>query len=110
MLSILFIMEITFACVVGKSTEDFTRSPRIKGGAPGNNAINFSAYWDDLSIVYRSLGYFDVVLEAAEALMNLAVHEIQKLPHYPESGEVRSCTCVHSTCRSICIHLHNTRT
>ena len=41
-----------------------------------------------LSIVYRSLGYFDVVLEAAEASMSLAVHEIQELHYYPESGEV----------------------
>ena len=40
------------------------------------------------TIVYRSLGYFDVVCEATEASMGLAVNEIQELPHYQESGEV----------------------
>jgi hypothetical protein len=37
--------------------------------------------------VYRSLGYFDVVTEATEASMGLAVHEIEEIPQYQQSGE-----------------------
>ena len=40
-------------------------------------------------VVYNSLGYLSVVAEAAEASMNLAVHEIEELPDYAEKGEVR---------------------
>ena len=40
------------------------------------------------TLAYRSLGYFDVVSEATEASMRLAVREIQELPHYQESREV----------------------
>ena len=39
-------------------------------------------------VVYRSLGYFDVVTEATEASMGLAVHEIEEIPQYQQSGEV----------------------
>ena len=38
--------------------------------------------------MYRSLGYFDAVAEATEASMGLAVHEIEEIPQYQESGEV----------------------
>ena len=48
------------------------------------NTILFYSY-----VVYNSLGYLSVVAEAAEASMNLAVHEIQELPDYAEKGEVR---------------------
>ena len=44
------------------------------------------AYW--CIVVYRSVGYFDAVSEATEASMGLAVHEIEELPQYRESGEV----------------------
>lgn len=40
-------------------------------------------------VVYRSLGYFDAIAEATEASMGLAVHEIEKIPQYQESGDVR---------------------
>ena len=38
--------------------------------------------------MYTSLGYCDVVLEATEASMGMAVHEVKETPHYQESGEV----------------------
>ena len=41
-----------------------------------------------LFVVYNSLGYLDVVAGAAEALMNLAVHEIAELPDYAQKGKV----------------------
>ena len=34
------------------------------------------------------MGYMDVVANAAEASMNLAVHEIKDLPGYSDNGEV----------------------
>ena len=40
-------------------------------------------------IVYNKCGYIDVVSRAAEDTMNAAVVEINSLPHYNESGEVR---------------------
>ena len=39
-------------------------------------------------LVYNSMGYMDVVANAAEASMNLAVHEIKDLPGYSDNGEV----------------------
>ena len=35
-------------------------------------------------VVYTSLGYCDVVLEATEASMGMAVHEVKETPHYQE--------------------------
>ena len=39
-------------------------------------------------LVYNSMGYMDVVANAAEVSMNLAVHEIKDLPGYSDNGEV----------------------
>lgn len=39
-------------------------------------------------IVYRSLGYTDVVVSAAEASIMLGINEIKELPDYDEKGEV----------------------
>ena len=50
-----------------------------------------ASYFCVIILVYRSLGYFDVVSEATEASMRLAVHEIQESPSYEESGEVYTC-------------------
>ena len=44
---------------------------------------------NDIIAVYRSLRYRDVVQEAAEVSMNLAVNEVKELPNYPQSGEVQ---------------------
>ena len=38
--------------------------------------------------MYRDLGYFDVVREATEVSMSLAVGEAQEMPQYPLTGEV----------------------
>lgn len=38
--------------------------------------------------VYRSLGYMELVVGAAEASMNFAVNEVKELPDYSQSGEV----------------------
>ena len=47
--------------------------------------LQIYAFW--CLVVYKSLGYFDAVSEATEASMGLAVHEIQEIPQYQESGE-----------------------
>ena len=62
------------------------------------------------SIVYRSLSYFDAVSEATEVSMRLAVQEIQKFPHYRESGEVytymyvHKYLCIRHDCACACIY------
>lgn len=48
-------------------------------------------YICDFALVYRSLGYMDVVAAAAEASMMLAINEIKELPEYAEKGEVIVC-------------------
>lgn len=39
--------------------------------------------------VYHQRGYMDLVSEAAESSMKAAIKEVQSLPHYASSGEVR---------------------
>ena len=41
-----------------------------------------------LVLVYRPLGYMDIVHEVAERLMNLTVRKIKERPDYDQSGEV----------------------
>ena len=46
------------------------------------------------NIVYKNLGYMDVVDQAAEVSMNRAVAIVKESPDYSQSGEVNVCVCV----------------
>lgn len=53
---------------------------------PWINCLHYTSFTPHT--VYNSLGYMEVVAEAAEASMNLAVREVKELPNYAECGEV----------------------